>query len=636
LNRLRVAGRPAGVLLAAVLLPCLGACSLIKLKDESREFYSSTVLVGEVSTAAAWEKPIVVAAYTRQHGRVKIVHHTVLHEAGGYELIVPKGEYGLFAFGDANGNLVLDAGEPVGRYSPSPVAASGTGLVMQLNFVLSDRPQGEIALGTAVAARPIAGALHSTQAGAIADLGAPIFSREAGKHGYWAPMAFYKEAGGNIYFLDKYDPARIPVVFVHGVAGSPQDWTYFFSRLDRTRYQPWFFYYPSGASLDSISHLLYWKLINLQRRYHFDKLYFTAHSMGGLVVRSFLGNPDFQFPAAKAFISISTPWGGDATANSGVAYSPAVIPSWNDVRSKGRFIETLFDQPLPRGLDYTLFFGHGGGYSLLQSANTDGAITLASELRPAAQAEAGTIKGFDEDHVSILSSPEVFGQYEAALAAADRKFDGRGAAGQGSLRIGFHYAQQDDAPKSQPVLLLTPRNGGGKKIFWPIRSADNGSELGAFPPGHYTASLFAYGFRTSPSSLPVTIAPGTTPQLQFSLAPQGVFSGYIGAEVAASDNPAGSYRSPRRDLLIESITFSNGTETRTLGADSTDEDRTIETYLAGRDHANRSSFSFIGLTAGDYDLTIRAAGYQPYRKTYRIVPGQYVHIQPIDLVPLKN
>ena len=617
------------------MLSWVSACSLVKIKDESRQFYSSTVLVGEVSISGAWNKPVIVAAYSMRNGHLDIVHHTVLHEAGAYELIVPKGEYGVFAFGDANANLTLDAGEPVGQYSPAPVVASGSGLAIQLNFVLSDQARSSIPLGTSVAAKRLAGKRHSTQVGAIADLAEPIYSRGFGKHGYLAPMEFFREAGGNIYFLEKYDPARIPVVFVHGVAGSPQDWRYFFAHLDRRRYQPWFFYYPSGASLDSMSYLLYWKLINLQRRYHFDKIYFTAHSMGGLVVRSFLGNPEFRFPAAKAFISISTPWEGDTMANTGVEYSPAVIPSWNDVRSNGRFIQSLFDQPLPRDLDYTLFFGHGGAYSLLRSANSDGAITLASQLRPAAQAEARSIKGFNEDHVSILSSPEVFRQYEMALAAADKNIDAHAAAGKGKLRIAFNYRQQDDAPRSQPVLVLTPLDKSRQQILLPIRSADHGTELGPFPPGQYTASLYAYGFKTAPDRIPVTIEPGALPALQFSLTPQGVFAGYIGAEIKASDNPAGSYRAPHRDILIDSITFSNGTETRSLTVDDTPGDRTIETYLAGRDYARQSSFSFVGLAEGDYDLTIKASGYAPYRKTYRIVPGQYVYVQPIDLTPLK-
>jgi len=94
------------------------------------------------------------------------------------------------------------------------------------------------------------------------------------------------------------------VLLVHGALGSPQDWRAFFTGLDRTRYQAWFFCYPSGAAIDSMAYLLYWKLLNLQLRYHFDTLYLTAHSMGGLVVRTFLLNHGAQFPQARGICRI--------------------------------------------------------------------------------------------------------------------------------------------------------------------------------------------------------------------------------------------------------------------------------------------------------------------------------------------
>lgn len=621
-------------LVLALLCWCLSACTLVKLKEESKTFYSSTVFAGYVSSAAAWDKPIVVAAYTKRHGRFDIAHHTVLHEAGGYELIVQKGDYALFAFGDANGNLRFDAGEPAGHYEPAAVHAAGTGAVVGLDFVISDKAQSAVPVGFAVAgttpAKP-----HSTQIGAIANLDDSVFSAESGRRGYWAPVDFFKEAGGNIYFLEPYDPARTPILFVHGAAGSPQDWNYFFRHLDRTKYQPWFFYYPSGSSLDSMSYLLYWKLGNLQRRYHFDRLYLTAHSMGGLVVRSFLADYGDQFPAAKLFVTLSTPWGGDALADDGVAYSPAVIPSWHDVRAGGRFVQTLFHKPLPRELDYYLLFGHAGHYSLLRPASNDGTITLASQLRPAAQSEARRVFGYDESHVGILSSPQVFAQYDALLKAADKRGGDGQSAHKGNLRVAFSYAQPDQTPASDPVLILTPTGAAGERIVLPISARDSGRELGPFPPGTYHAGLMSRAFKTTPSGRLVTIAAGTIPELAFVLAPQGTLFGYIGADLKPADNPAGSFRAGPRAISIESIVLSNGTDRREITPADDAKDRTLETYLAGQDYAFKSFFSFVGLDPGSYELTIKAAGYQPYRQTYHVVPGKYGYLTPIDLTPLK-
>ncbi|MDQ1922697.1 lipase family alpha/beta hydrolase [Massilia pseudoviolaceinigra] len=623
----------------ALLCFCLSACSLVKLKEETKTFYSSTVLAGHVSSADAWDKPVVVAAYTRRNGRLEIAHYTVLHEAGGYELIVQKGDYALFAFGDANGNLTLDAGEPVGEYGAAPVRATGTGSLVSLDVVISATAQSAVPRGTSVAARASA-KTHSTQAGAIARLDDPLMSAESGRRGYWAPVDFFKEVGGNIYFLEEYDARKTPVLFVHGAAGSPQDWSYFLKHLDRSRYQPWIFYYPSGSSLDSMSYLLYWKLSNLQRRHHFDRLYLTAHSMGGLVVRSFLADYGDQFPAAKLFVTLSTPWGGDALADQGVAYSPAVIPSWNDVRAGGRYVQTLFRKPLPRELDYYLMFGHGGRYSLLRPASNDGTITLSSQLRSDAQSEARRVFGYDEDHVGILSSPQVFAQYAALLKAADqRDGDGR-SAGKGNLRVAFSYARPDETPASAPVLVLTPvdatRDATRERIVLPVSTRDSGRELGPFPPGVYNVGLMARAFKTTPASTQVTIGTGGIPALRFELTPQGVLSGYIGADVTPADNPAGSFRAGRRDIQIESIVLTNGTDRREIAPSPDTRDRTLEAYVAGQDYLFKSFFSFVGLKEGRYELTINATGYPPYRRTYDVVPGKYGYLTPIDLTAPKQ
>lgn len=256
--------------------------------------------------------------------------------------------------------------------------------------------------------------------GLVVSPSAEVFSERSAKRGYWKPAQFSRNGGGaKICFLEPYDPGRIPVLFIHGAVGSPRDWNYFFDRLDRRRYQPWFFYYPSGFPLDLNSDLLLSQLEELKARHGFQELYITAHSMGGLLARSLLVRHGSRLPFARLFVSISTPWGGDGLADFGVRHSPVVVPSWKDLRPQGPFLKALFDGRLPAGLDYYLFFGHRDR-GLLRP-NSDGTVTLRSQLAPQAQAEAQSVYGFDEDHTSILSSPEVLARYEAVLDATARK-----------------------------------------------------------------------------------------------------------------------------------------------------------------------------------------------------------------------
>ena len=250
------------------------------------------------------------------------------------------------------------------------------------------------------------------------ELDGDAFSVARAKSGYWSPRRFFREIGAHIYLLDGYDPAKIPILFVHGAAGSPRDWRYFVAHIDRSRYQPWLFYYPSGARIEEMSELLYRRLLAAQERYRPRRIYITAHSQGGLVVRAMLGGHGLSLPAVKLFVSISTPWDGERLARLGARLSPVVIPSWNDLCPRGPFLKDLFAKPLPPGVDYYLLFGHRGGRSIVRP-NNDGVVTLASLLRPEAQAEAKRVYGFDESHTGILSSPEVLARYGALLRTTE-------------------------------------------------------------------------------------------------------------------------------------------------------------------------------------------------------------------------
>jgi pimeloyl-ACP methyl ester carboxylesterase len=104
--------------------------------------------------------------------------------------------------------------------------------------------------------------------------------------------------GGNrmektgLYFLEPYDPSRIPVVFVHGLMSSPFTWVKTINGLQqdpeiRKRYQPWVFGYPTGNPI------LYSALQLREELAKVDKLYpnhlpyvVVGHSMGGMLTHA--------------------------------------------------------------------------------------------------------------------------------------------------------------------------------------------------------------------------------------------------------------------------------------------------------------------------------------------------------------
>lgn len=609
---------------AGCLAALLGACTLLKLSEQSRSYYDSTILVGRIEVPPGWSGPVVVAAYRRHGGKPpEIVHHTLLHEPGGFELIVPKGEFALFAFGDTNGNGIYDPDEPAGDYAgAAPVAAPGLGVISALHFVIGHEPGARRGLPPGTRFPPPGAAAHSTQAGALMQLDASQFSAQNGNRGYWAPMDFYRETGGNVYFLEPYDAGKTPILFVHGAAGSAQDWRYFVEHIDRSRFQPWIFQYPSGASVDSMAHLLFWKLFNLQLKHRYRQLYIVAHSMGGLVVRAFLLDHGHLFPQVKLFVSLSTPWAGEVTADLGVKHSPAVVPSWHDMQPDGAFMKSLFARPLPGGVAYYLLFGHRGGYSMLRP-NNDGTVTLASQLRSPAQAEAKMIYGFDEDHVSILSSPQVLSQFNAILDSLGQRRPTE--ADSGHVQVHFAVDSPDGAARCLPMLLLrpvgSPPGRSSDAVTVSLAAEDSGRVVGPLPPGAYEASLIANGFRSEPQATRIQVAADSIATMAFRLRPQGVLVAYVGDDGDVQPSPAGAFRRPHPTIRIQRITLRGAGVQRVLVPRHTGTPNVVEAYLRGEDDAYGALFSFVGLPAGEVELSIDVEGYRPYTARHTVVPG---------------
>lgn len=623
-----------GVTLLVICFVATG-CALVELKEEVNESLASTVLVGQIATAPPESGAIVVAAYSLKEGKRKIAHYTVLHEAGDFELMVPEGKYYVCAYWDLNSNLVYDAGEPAGQYGePSLVAAPAGGVVLEINFEIPaksgaiDLPQGfEISPG-----RPRR--LVSRQAGAVVSLDDERFAAENGSRGFWRPLEFFKEIGGNIYFLEKYDPDKIPILFIHGVAGTPTGWEYLINSLDRERFQPWLFYYPTGVRLKSMAYLLFWKLYNLQIKYKFDTLYVTAHSMGGLVARSFIMDYGRFAPYVKLFIALATPWGGDQMAEYGVKQSPAVIPSWIDMQPEGEFLQSLYRHKMPDSVSFYMFSGHRGSRNPFTS-NNDGTITLASIMDWRPQTEAKMNYVFNEDHTSILDSQDVAEQYNTIInAIADGKQLKTDAGGY--LKINFTYDYPLGGSRPRPILFLQPDDHGGPAIETHLCPDDSGRRVGPFPAGKYTASLMAAAAKADRHHVPVSIVNNDTRDLIFTFRPDGMVYGHVAARQGVEDRPAGmpaeQYLPNERPVVIQEVTLKGaGIESTVRPVEYSDP---FHPFFLSLNFCSKNYFHFFGLPAGEYEVEIHAKGFKPYNKTYVVEPGRPAALKAIELVPL--
>ncbi|MDM8516810.1 alpha/beta hydrolase [Desulfobacterales bacterium HSG16] len=609
----------------ALLIICLvtTGCALIKLKKENAQGLASTALVGRISTAFPGNGPIVVAAYAMNQGKKEVVDYTVLHDFGEYEVLVAKGNYYVFAYWDKNSNLIYDAGEPAGQYGdPKMVFAPAGGVVAEINISIPEKAQNiDVPSGFEISAvKPHK--LYSRLAGAIVDLDDELFSEENGSKGYWEGFTFFKEIGGNIYFLEEYDPQKIPILFIHGVTGTPKGWKYFVDNIDRTRFQPWFFYYASGSPIKTSSHLLYWKLENLKLKYNFEQLYITAHSLGGLVARSFIMDHSARFPYVKLFISLATPWGGDRMAEYGVKQSPAVVPCWIDMQPESPFIQSLYRTKMPDTVSFYMFYGHRGSRNPFRS-NNDRAIAFSSLLDRRAQSEAKMNYAFNVDHASIIYSKAVSDQYNAIINTFSHPSGGY-------LKIHFSYHHSFDGERPEPTLILQLIGKKHAEMEIKLRADDNGRILGPFPAGDYLTTFGAFT-AIGKGNVSVTIENQETCELKYVLTPDNVIYGTLISALQSKDWAAGMPY--QENFTIQSITL-NGTGIHRKSHLLEGDDVNILDYFIPRaDCYHKGNFFFFGLPAGEFELVIRAQGYKPFVKKCFVKSGKQLDPMHVELTP---
>jgi len=390
------------VVAPALMALALSACSLYRAHQDLGDIGDMANVVGMLEAPELSARPLFIGLFRDENGSKSLAGYFVRYGTGPFRFIVPAGSYQLFAFEDANGNLRYDDGEAsyyIGdRQAPAKIADGATYDAGTIRMTVRKLDVAEL---RAAARRDLTTTIEltSVQRGTVISLDDPRFTSDTGREGMWTPLQSVMENGAGIFFLEPYDPARIPVVFVHGVAGTAGDFKALAEALDRKKYQAWFFQYPSGARLENAARFLQAMLAEMQARHRFARYIVVAHSAGGLVSRSALVSIQKEGGALPcAFITISTPWLGIESAETGTRRSPVVLPAWIDLAPGSPFIRTMFDTPL-RPPHY-LFFGYSGGNG------TDGAVSLESMLRPAAQRQAARVTGFAQSHRAILRSPE--------------------------------------------------------------------------------------------------------------------------------------------------------------------------------------------------------------------------------------
>jgi len=376
----------------------------------ARPEYNSAVVMGKLASVDGRRYPAAIVAYAISSSGGTVADYVFAGDAGVFMLYLPAGRYRLYAACDFNGDASYDEKEICGVYGASPDAPGEISLqdgvvVNHVTIGTSRELAGRIKTPGNLRLREDAQTIRQRGSnGEVVKIYDERFSPDNARSGWWNPTSFMKAFGARIYMLEPYDPRKIPVLFVHGARGTPQDWVYFLIRMDRNKYQPWFYYYPSGIRLSLATHLLYENLAELHKRYGFRKMGIAAHSVGG-IARSLLVRYDLDEKDSyvKLYATFATPWTGFPMADIATSIPQKKIPVWFDVGTQSPFISRTLDARLAPWIHHYIFYGR------YDRVTGDGAV----DKRVAMDAKAKL--PFDCTHDSILSDRKVFRKFSEVM-----------------------------------------------------------------------------------------------------------------------------------------------------------------------------------------------------------------------------
>ncbi len=424
-------GRIAVPLLVLSCALLASGCMLRDLRDQVTMIDQVCGLEGRIVRGENQGQAVVIVLSAGDPDRSeppRVVDYTLTESGGDFSFALAPGDYRVLAFIDSDSDLELDDGEPAGRPESDGALACTPGGRIQAgpieigtgragmagrNLAISDsRNLVESAMSSAVSLGQL------TAFGEVVPLGDARFDPERARDSLWRPVDFLRAGHAGVYFDEPIDNDRTPVLFIHGINGSPRVLEPMIRHIDGDRFQAMYYYYPSGLRIEQLAWHLDRIMREIEHRHGMRRYHVVAHSMGGLVARSWLLQRSGAGRRAEvaSFVSLSTPWLGYPSAQQGVEHSPVVVPVWRDMASGSDFLDRMFEagnesDRLPP--HHLLFSFRQSGW--ISGASGDGVAALATMLPASVQRRAASVFGVDSGHVEILSDPTAQARVEALL-----------------------------------------------------------------------------------------------------------------------------------------------------------------------------------------------------------------------------
>lgn len=399
------------ILFFCIFVLLFSGCSLKDLHDLKLDLKitpnNKAIISGQIKENPKSNKPIYLVLF-KLTGKdpfnkkdYSIVDFAVLNKPKEYQFTVNKGNYFLYA---CQNMTVLQKERYAYEFNSSGIVIEHSNQTVEIPVKMNPIPriveEKNILIGTTQQAPffiQLANIKHAT-------LDDNIFSRDNAKMGLWKPDDFYQKIGGGLYLLDEFDASKTPVIFVHGMNGTPRDFEAIIKGLDKTKYLPIVYYYASGSNLNYTVAGFRYSMDLLKEKYRIKKIVLVAHSMGGLVSRALINT--LKEIKIDNFITLSTPWNGQKYAKLGEGIAKRLAESFGNMVPNSAFIMNNLNIPLALNTKHYLLFSYKGKSSVILDHSNDGVISLSSQLFPKVQRQAYYIYGVNETHTGILKTKE--------------------------------------------------------------------------------------------------------------------------------------------------------------------------------------------------------------------------------------
>lgn len=386
-------------------------CSVLEIKQQAESIDAAAQISGQFELSTSTTGQAYALLFKQGDVKYEIVKKTPLTSAGKYLFTVIPDTYFIGGFIDVNNDGVYLHGEP----------ATYLGVEDHAPRIIGPQENEHLKLETLTISGPIKDRLAGgyvwnlnradQNTGRVVSLDDDMFSRDNASEGFWKPLDYREKFGGGLMFLQDYEVGKTPVVFVHGVSGTALEFFGMIAALDREKFQPWILQYPSGFPLDLVSNYFVEAMNELEAKHDFENVIVIAHSMGGLMTRSFVMKQQESKSNYKLsmVMTINSPLYGMDSAASGVKSSPIVVPAWRDVASGSDFVKRVHAWDWPESIPYHLVC------SFLPDESNDGVVPLKSQISLELQDEASEIYVFNMQHAEILQESAFIERFNAVL-----------------------------------------------------------------------------------------------------------------------------------------------------------------------------------------------------------------------------